>query len=187
MTKIMALLFLSMLSFILSQQCIAGKNCLYNQGICVGTKCECLDGYRTLLNPKLPESEQIFCNYRQKHHLIALALEVFLPGIGHFYAGHYWLGLIKLVLFLGFIWPSYYVYKELREVNDTSYFKAIEKIITDNIYKDTPMDFGRYFNYLDISRLLFNLTFYPFWIFWLVDIFLFFTKTYNDGNGVELF
>ncbi len=39
----------------------------------------------------------------------------------------------------------------------------------------------------DIAQILFNITFHPFWIFWLVDIYLYFTKTYYDGNGVELF
>ena len=175
-----------MLSFILSQQCIAGKNCLYNQGICVGTKCECLDGYRTLLNPKLPEAEQIFCNYRQKHHLIALALEVFLPGFGHFYTAHYWLGLIKLALCLAFILSSYYLYDEMRI---PTYVEALKKTILNKILEpiDGPRETNGGISTKDIAQLLFNITFHPFWIFWLVDIYLYFTKTYYDGNGVELF
>ena len=186
MAKIKTFILLSFFSFILSQECIIGKNCPYNQGICAGTICECLDGYRTLLNQKLTQAEQIFCNYKQKHHLIALTLEVFLPGFGHFYAGHYYLGLIKLSLCLGFIWSSYYIYREYRFSSYVETFKkTILNTVTDGMIRDR---FGGYgIATTDIAQLLFNLTFHPFWIFWLVDIYLYFTKTYYDGNGVELF
>ena len=96
MAEMIFFILLSSFSFILSQECIIGRNCPYNQGICVGTSCECLDGYKNFFAPRLAQADQIYCNYKQKHHLIALVLEMFLPGFGHFYAYHYWLGLIKL-------------------------------------------------------------------------------------------
>ena len=184
MSKIIIFILLPLFSFILSQDCILGKNCPYNQGFCAGTTCECLDGYRTLFNPKLPQAEQIFCNYKQKHHIIALVLEVFLPGFGHFYTAHYWLGLIKLALCLAFIWSSYYLYNEMRI---PSYVEALKKTILNKILDDLSRKPKGGISTTDIAQLLFNITFHPFWIFWLVDIYLYFTKTYYDGNGVELF
>ena len=55
---------ISIFSSIFSQQCIFGKNCPFNQGICLGDTCECLDGYKTLYNPKLTVDQQIYCNYK---------------------------------------------------------------------------------------------------------------------------
>ena len=186
MSKIMIFILLPLFSFILSQECILGKNCPYNQGFCAGTTCECLDGYRILFNPKLPQVEQIFCNYKQKHHIIALALEVFLPGFGHFYTAHYWLGLIKLALCLAFIWSSYYLYDQMRI---PGYVEALKKTILNKILEPDggPRETNGGISTRDIAQLLFNITFHPFWIFWLVDIYLYFTKTYYDGNEVELF
>ena len=175
MAKIMIFILLPLFSFILSQECIEGKNCPYNQGFCAGTSCKCFDSYRTLFNPKLPKSEQIFCNYKQKHHLIALILEVFLPSIGHFYTGHYLLGLIKLTLCLASIWSSYYIYREMRI---PSYFEALKKTITNKIC-DGDFRCPRYgISRRDIAQQLFNVTFHPFWLFWLVDIYLYFSKIY---------
>ena len=39
----------------------------------------------------------------------------------------------------------------------------------------------------EIAQGLFNITFHPFWIFWAVDIYLFFSKIYYDGYGVPLY
>ena len=125
----------------------------------------------------------VFCNYKQKHHIIALALEVFLPGFGHFYTAHYWLGLIKLALCLAFIWSSYYLYDAMRI---PSYVEALKKTILNKILDTEPRN-TKVISLKDVAQLLFNITFHPFWIFWLVDIYLYFTKIYYDGNGVELF
>ena len=131
-------------------------------------------------------SDLVFCNYKQKHHIIALALEVFLPGFGHFYTAHYWLGLIKLALCLAFILSSYYLYDAMRI---PSYVEALKKTILNKILEsiDGPRETKGGISTRDIAQLLFNITFHPFWIFWLVDIYLYFTKIYYDGNGIELF
>ena len=123
-------ILLSLFSFILSQECIVGRNCPYNQGICVGTSCECLDGYKNFFDPRLAQADQIYCNYKQKHHLIALVLEMFLPGFGHFYTYHYWLGLIKLFLAVTSIGSCFYLYHELKV---PSYIEAIKKAILNKI------------------------------------------------------
>ena len=184
MKEIIILIILPLLSLVFSQECIIGKNCPNKQGICMGASCNCLDGYRTVLDPKLSQTEQIYCNYPQKHHLTALILELFLPSIGHFYVGKYWFGIIKLILGVTFVYSSYYRYKQLKI---PSFITALqETILNKDPYEGGCFDrFGP--DFLDIAQLLFNISFYPFWIFYIVDIYMYYSKTYYDGNGVPLF
>ena len=187
MEKMIFFILLSLFSFILSQECIVGRNCPYNQGICVGTSCECLEGYKNFFDPRLAQTDQIYCNYKQKHHLIALVLEMFLPGFGHFYTYHYWLGLIKLLLAVTSIGSCFYLYHEIKV---PSYIEAIKKAILNKILEteEEGLKSGRAgLSLADICQYLFNLTFHPFWIFWAVDIYLYFSKIYSDGNGIPLF
>ena len=95
------ILILSLFTFSLQQyQCVLGKNCPLNQGICIGDFCKCLDGFYSLLDPNLFADQQIYCNYEQINVYIPLLLEMFLPSIGHFYAGKYWIGSLKLLLLI---------------------------------------------------------------------------------------
>ena len=184
MAKMKIFIILPLFSFILSQGCIMGKNCPFNQGICTGGTCECLDGYHTFFDPKFAQTEQIYCNYKKKHHLIALVLELILPGIGHFYVAHYFLGLIKLLLCLSAVGSSYYLYQEVR-IPD--YIEALKKAILNKIL-DADLKSGRAgISLQEVAQGLFNITFHPFWIFYVVDVYMFFTNTYYDGNGVALF
>ena len=177
-------LIIALFALTISQQCIAGTNCPLNQGICVGGACQCLDGYKTLLNKALPQEEQIFCNYKQINHFIPLTLE-FIPGIGlgHFYIGRYWLGIIKLILALTFISCIKYIHDEFRF---DSYVETIEETILNKIYDNMVFCYTGGISSIEIARLLFNFTFYPFLIFWIFDIFMFFMNSYNDGNGIPL-
>ena len=185
MSKIHILIILSLFSFILSQQCILGKNCPYNQGICAGNTCECLDGYKNFFDPKLSQAEQIFCNYKQKQHFIALVLELVLPSFGHFYVGKYWFGLLKLFLCVSAVSTSIYLYKEMKI---PTYVEAIGKAILNKILERKDFTENKDgFSLRDIAQLLFNITFHPFWILYLIDIYMYFTKTYYDGNGMPLF
>ena len=176
-------IILSLFTFILPQQCILGQNCPFNQGICAGDTCECLDGYKTLYNPKLPVEQQVYCNYKQIHHLIPLILEFFLAGFGHFYVGKYWYGIIKLALAVICFGSSYYLYKEFRK---PSYIEALKETILNKILKLETIQGERSILY-DIAQLCFNLTFHPFWIFWIFDLYMYFTKTYYDGYGFPLY
>ena len=115
--------------------------------------------------------------------MIALVLEVFLPSVGHFYTDHYWLALLKLGLGLGFIWSSYYLYGEMKK---PSYIEALKETIINKILDGEPRSRTACISTKEIAQYLFNITFHPFWIFWLVDIYLYFDKVYYDGNGVEL-
>ena len=176
-------LIISLFSLAISQQCIAGTNCPFNQGICVGGACQCLDGFKTFYDKSLTQEQQIFSNYKQINHFIPLVLEFF-PGIGlgHFYIGRYWLGVIKLCLAITFVSCSIYLYKELKV---PSYVEAIGQTIINKILPDIPRNNG-VFTPTEIAQFLFNISFHPFWIFWLFDIYMFFTKSYYDGNGIPL-
>ena len=177
-------LILLLFAFTISQQCIPGTNCPLNQGICSGGACQCLEGYRTFYNKALPLEQQIYCNYQQINHFIPLALEL-IPGIGlgHFYIGRYWLGIIKLCLAITFLSCNFYLYKELKV---PSYVEAIGKSIMNKIISDEFRSRDGSITSKDIAQALFNVTFHPFWIFWLFDIYMFFMKSYYDGNGIPL-
>ena len=96
------------------QQCTLGKNCPFNQGICVSNFCRCYEGYVTLNDVSLPPEKQIYCNYQQKSQYTPIILEIFLPCIGHFVVGNYWIGLLKFSLILSFILSSLSLYGEIR-------------------------------------------------------------------------
>ena len=175
---------ISLFAFTISQQCIPGANCPLNQGICLGGACQCSEGYRTVYNKALPLEQQIFCNYQQINHFIPLALEFF-PGIGlgHLYIGRYWQGIIKLCLAVIFLSCNFYLYKELQV---PSYVEAIGKSIINKIIPEDPRSGDGGITSQDIAQVLFNITFHPFWIFWLFDIYMLFMKSYYDGNGIPL-
>ena len=184
MTKMKIFIIIPLFSFILSQECIMGKNCPFNQGLCNGGKCECFDGYRTYFDPKLALTEQIYCNYKQRHHLIALVLEAFIPSTGHFYTAHYYLGLIKLLLLLSAVGSSLYLYHEIRM---PSYIETLKKAILNNILEGIFKSPRGGISLKEIAQGLFNITFHPFWIFYAVDVYMYYTKTYYDGYGIALF
>lgn len=95
------ILILSLFTLSLQQyQCVLGANCPFNQGMCIGDFCKCLDGFYSLLDPNLLADQQIYCNYEQINVYVPLLLEMFLPSIGHFYAGKYWIGSLKLLLLI---------------------------------------------------------------------------------------
>ena len=102
--KLLICLSLIILSY--QQQCISGKNCPFEQGQCIADKCVCNTGYQTLLVQSTPD-QQIYCNYKQISQYTPIILEIFLPSVGHFTVGNYWLGLIKISLLLAYVISSY--------------------------------------------------------------------------------
>lgn len=107
------LIYLSLIIFSYEQQCIIGQNCPYNQGVCVSNACKCYEGYDTLIDESLPADQQIFCNYKKFSQYTPIILEIFMPSIGHFVVGKYWIGLIKLSLLFTFFGTSYYLYQRV--------------------------------------------------------------------------
>ena len=177
-------LMIPLFSLIVSQQCIAGTNCPFNQGFCSGGTCQCLEGYKTFYDKSLPVEKQIFCNYQQTNHFIPLVLEFFPPiGLGHFYIGRYIHGCIKLILAVTFVCTSFYLYKELRI---PSYVKAFCDTIRNRIIPEELHGAGNCFTMPEIAQQLFNITFHPFWMLFIFDLYMFFNNKYYDGNGIPL-
>ncbi len=71
------------------------RNCFPTQGACTSTTtCHCMRGMANV--PKISKQA---CSYYQKKQITAFLLEFFLAsGIGHFYRGVWWLGLIKILV-----------------------------------------------------------------------------------------
>ena len=177
-------LLLTLFSLVFSQQCIVGSNCPYNQGICVGNTCQCLDGYKNFFNPALLPEQQIYCNYQQINHYYPLLLELFPTSLGHFYVGKYWFGLIKLCLAITFVSTSLYLYKKLQVA---SYIKSLWETIKNKIIPDELKSGRGGITIEEVAQFLFNITFHPFWILYAFDIYMYWTKSYRDGNGIELY
>lgn len=111
------ILYLSFFAFSYEQapQCVLGKNCPFNQGICATPNfCKCNEGFETLVDETLLPGQQIYCNYEQISQYIPIVLEIFLPSIGHFVVGNYWLGAVKFILIISFVLSSFSLYDELR-------------------------------------------------------------------------
>ena len=166
-----------------AQQCIMGVNCPLNQGFCIDNQCQCLEGFKTYFDKSIPFENQVYCNYQQKSHFVPLVLECFLPGIGHFYVGKYLFGAIKLCICLAFLCSTFYIYKELKIPKFIIALK--EQILPGGIFDDFIKS-GRPNNLFKVARLVFNLSFYPFWLFWAGDLYLYFTNYYYDGYGMPL-
>ena len=75
------------------------SNCSVVGGICNKDvdECICFSGYATVPQKGMPFQK---CNYRQINRWIPVVLEVILPSVGHFYVGNFYLGLVKMLLFL---------------------------------------------------------------------------------------
>ena len=177
-------LLLPLISLVISQQCTAGTNCPLNQGFCSGGTCQCLEGYRTFYDKSLPMEQQVYCNYKQINHFIPLVLEFcFLGGFGHFYVGKYILGFVKLFLEVSAFGASFYLYKEFR-VPD--YVEALKQTFLNRIIPDDVSRSTGGLTTEQIMQFLFNFTFHPFWILYLFDLYMYFTKAYKDGNNIPL-
>ena len=177
-------LIISLFSLIVSQQCIAGTNCPFNQGFCSGDTCQCLEGYKTFYDKSLPLEKQIFCNYKQIDHYIPLVLE-FLPtfGSGHFYIGRYIQGCIKLILEATFLSANYYIYKELQFPH---FLPTLFKAMLNSVISIELRSTGNKVHGYEIAQFIFLFTFWPFWILWAFDLIMFFNNKYYDGNGIPL-
>ena len=89
---------------IISNICIADGNCPSNSGVCNLDVCECLPGYKTLINDN--NTNQVFCNYKQYSKWVPFILEFIFPSIGLFFIRRIFHGFIKLTLFIPLIWGS---------------------------------------------------------------------------------
>ena len=113
--KIILLLSFFLFSYGQAPQCVLGKNCPFNQGVCANPNfCKCNEGFETLIDETLLPGQQIYCNYEQMSQWMPIILEAFLPSMGHFAAGNTWLGVGKLILVISFCLSSFALYDELK-------------------------------------------------------------------------
>ena len=78
-------------------------NCLDTYGFCRGNECVCINNFWTVNNQE-QSSPFIYCNHKRYNRFLLLIMEFFLPTVGHFYAGKYYLGAFKLIfLFIPFL------------------------------------------------------------------------------------
>ena len=177
------IIYLSLIILTYEQQCIFEKNCPVNQGLCVSDMCVCSEGYYTLLAENTPIDQQIFCNYKKISQYTPIILEIFLPSLGHFLVGNYWLGIIKLSLLLAYIISSYLLYgkvsmphllKVLIEKIGIGIFLGIPEKVRDRPLKTKEKILKTIYC---ISSTFFSLMFF-------VDLFCYKFGVYTDGNGV---
>ena len=180
-------LFLFLLLFIFSyeQQCILGKNCPVNQGMCVSDICVCNEGYYTLLDKSTPANLLIYCNYKKISQYTPIVTEIFLPSLGHFIVGNYWLGILKISLILAYLLSSYYLYKK---VSLPSLFKKLfEKIGISTFLEESNVTRQR--TRQDTQRKLFvkkifHVSSTLISLMYFADLFFYKFGVYTDGNGV---
>ena len=178
------LLFLSLLLLSYQQQqvqqekCINGQNCPSERGTCIADYCKCNEGYYTFKDKTLPPGyPQTYCNYEQTSQYQALILEFLL--LGHFSAGHYWLGTFKVFLIVTFLSLTYYIYGEFEFPRLFLYLAEI-------------IGFTRFLprGGLTMSEKILDMIREVAGIIWSVmyfaDLFLYSMNIYKDGNGVPL-
>ena len=172
------IIYLSLIILTYEQQCIFGKNCPVNQGLCVSDMCVCSEGYHTLLAENTPIDQQIFCNYKKISQYTPLITEMFFPSLGHFIVGNHWLGIIKLSLLLAYVISSYKLYKkiEMPQLLRVLINKiGLSIFISESILRCRPDNL--IITIFRISSVLFSLMYF-------VDLFFYKFGVYTDGNGV---
>ena len=147
--------------------------------MCVSNKCVCNEGYHTLLDKSTPANLHIYCNYKKISQYTPIVTEIFLPSLGHFIVGNYWLGIFKLSLILAYLLSSYYLYGKV--VLPPLFRTLISQIgfhneIRTRCIRYTPK-IRRIIKIFIISSTLASLMYF-------VDLFFYKFGIYTDGNGV---
>jgi hypothetical protein len=134
------------------------SNCYLPYGVCINsTSCMCMPDFADY-NKEGESIPGYYCSYKRKKIVIAGVLELFLPfGIGHFYCERYSVGSIKLIFTL-----MIYI------LACVSYSMGI-----------------KHYETIQLSLLCILMTCAVF-LWSVVDLFLFFTAVYDDGNGIGL-
>jgi hypothetical protein len=141
-------------------ECDYNKNCFLPFGVCVNeTTCMCMPDYANVkLNKDSFVENNLSCSYKKKKVVVAATLELFLPlGLGHLYAEKYKFAIIKITY--NFVVYGYGYVLYYKGLTDNSKISSIAFCII-------------------LTCLI------PLWN--LVDVALFFTYTYKDGNGIPM-
>ncbi len=132
--------------------CSNSINCFLPYGICLNeTMCLCMPDFAHV------DKGYLSCTYKKKKLIIAGLLELFLPfGLGHYYAGHYRTGAIKLIY-------NFLVYS----LCCILYCKGQNQ----NIYRQLMI------------CIIFSVII-PIWN--IIDLICFFSGIYHDGYGIPM-
>ena len=179
------IIYLSLIILTYEQQCIFDKNCPVNQGLCVSDICVCSEGYHTLLAQNTPIDQQIYCNYKKISKYTPLVTEIFLPSLGHFIVGNYWLGIFKLILLLSYVISSYLLYGKVRMPH---LLKVLFAKIGLRIFLDVPFERGFRRHHMTprikLLMIIFLISSTLFSLMYFVDLLFYIFGIYTDGNGV---
>ena len=198
--KIIALnvLIILLCLYSINSSCIPGKNCPKGQGICQKNKCICINYFWTLKDTQT-KSPMVFCNYERLNRYKLLVFEFFVPSLGHFLAGKYYLAFVKLSLVIipilscctGFCF--YYKsdsYKNSRGkkndlINEEEQPLEINRQNSGNLHEankeEKPTEWYTYFPVIVTFICLTILI-----IIHIIDMICYGFAFYNDGYGVPL-
>ena len=158
--------------------CIAGGNCPIGKGECIANECKCNEGFYTLNDQTLPQGQQqMFCNYVQKSLYQPLILEFFLPGVGHISVGHYYLGILKILLIVTYLSLTYYLFGKFE-------LPRLFIYLFERIGFSVLLPRGGSSTLEKILDLVRELSGNIATLIYFADIFLYLMKVYTDGYGV---
>ena len=193
----MKIILLILCFYSINSQCIQGYNCPNGQGFCQFNKCICINNFWTLeSNAQL--ATIIYCNYQRQSHYKLLIFEFFLPSSGHFLAGKYYFGLIKLALLIIPIFSCvigfcFYYNSESYQRAKTKKYETREngEIVGDNMHIDNNLHVANreeksvdFSTYLPVIITFFSLSIFA--VMHIIDIICYLFNFYNDGYGVPL-
>jgi hypothetical protein len=155
--------------YIRNIQCSSFTNCPAPNNCIDDTTCKCADGFVNLPPPKdstITSDPIPYCQYKQKSQLTAFLLQFFiLHGSGHFYVGNLQYAIPQLIICLC---PT-----------------LIYIVMCMMGIKIRKTDGPRTLTNL-ILVLFTCLFFFTMISWWLADVIIFGTNSYNDSNGIPL-
>jgi hypothetical protein len=141
----------------------------------INTKLRCAQGYVNYDDSK--DSRNVKnCQYVQKKQITAFFLELFLwCGIGHFYSGRILIGIIKLIFFISFFVIYGFLRRYASKEDDNDIFISVDddsECLPEQVEK--------------LLGILFCIVCCGLFIWQVIDLVMFASNKYYDGNGVPL-
>ena len=163
--------------FLILKFCYVSSDELCGNSICSKPGGKCKEGEKCICSScytnKIETNNHLLCNYQQKSSTKGFVLELFFPfGIGHFYLGNTFKGLIKLLLIYFFTSCIYFLVigfiGALRHTNCN--------YVNIEIFNNEP----NLVHYIK-RRIEFIIL-----IILITDLLCFYMNVYSDGNGMPL-